>query len=213
MMDLRATGATTAGAGVVDSKNVVLSAPGDTVTLGLFAKVTGTDGVNNEQMQSIFGLVNSVGAAKGNMSGGYVPAFFTAGVSQNGSVLDWDSDGDLDIGLSPTNSSGVGKFAGRSTSPTPMPSLGGAVLVGEFVWTVTDASGSFDLNFTVRSNNGNNLAQTALWFEDGSTISKNPTNSPITVGPPVTWGPEPSSLSAVVLTGIGLLNRRHRGER
>lgn len=212
MMDLRATGASTAGAGVLDPKNVALANPGDTVTLGLFAKVTGTDGVNNEAFQSVFGLVNSVGSNKGNMSGGYVPAFFTAGVSQNGSVVDWDSDGDLDIGLSPTNSSGVGKFAGRSLSATPMPSLGGAVLVGEFIWTVTTASGFFELNFTVRNNNGANVNAAALWFEDGSSISKGPTNSPITVGPPVSI-PEPASLGALGLAGIGLLKRRNRGER
>ena len=186
-----------------------LSSPGDTVTLGLFAQVTGTNGVNDELFQSVYGLVNSSGGIKGNLSGGYLPAFFTPGSSQNGSVLDWDSDGDLDIGLSPTNSGQTGKFAGRSPSPVPMPSLGGAVQVGQFLWTATDVAGGFvNISFTLRNSNGANLSQAALWFEDSSSISKSPTLSSASVGPGVVNGPEPSAVSAAALVSIGLLKRR-----
>ena len=191
-------------------KTFALYAIGDTVTLGLFAVVTGTNGVNDEMFQMVYGLINSLGDLKGNLSGGYLPAFFTAGFSQNGSVLDWDSDGDLDIGLSPTSSAGTGKFAGRSTGPVPMPSLNGAVQVGQFVWTATSTGGFVDINFRIRNSNGNNVSAAALWFEDGSSVSKSPTLSPATVGPPVTIAPEPASLDVTALAGIGLLQRRRR---
>ena len=211
LIDIRATGATTSGTGVVDPKTVVLANAGDTVTLGVFAAVSGTNGINDENFQSIFGLLNSAGALKGNLSGGYLPAFFTAGSSQNGSVVDWDSDGDLDIGLSPTNSGVTGKFSGRSPAPTAMPSLGGAVQVGEFVFTATTASDFTNVNFTIRNSNGNNVAAAGLWFEDGGTVSKNPTLSPASVGTPVNISvPEPASLGLMALASVGLLGRRRK---
>jgi len=211
LIDVRATGATTAGGGVLDPKNVVLAAPGDTVTLGVFASVAGTNGVNDEMFQSVFGLLNSVGDIKGNLSGGYTPAFFTAGASQNGSVTDWDSDGDLDIGMSPTSSSSTGKFAGRSLAQTPFPSIGGSLLVGEFVFTATSGGALTNVNFTLRNSNGNNVNAAALWLEDGHSVSKNPTNSPAGVGSAVAITiPEPASLGLMALASVGLLGRRRK---
>ena len=212
-LDLRALGATTSGSGVLDPKNVALAAPGDTITVGLFASVTGTNGVNDDTIQSLNGMLNSVGSLKGNLSGGYVPAFFTAGITQNGSVLDWDSDGDLDIGMSPTNSTIIGKFVARSNTPTAMPSIGGDVQIGQFVFTSTTASGTASINFSIRNNNGNNLAQAALWFEDGlgSGTSRNPTTGAVTIGSPVnTPIPEPSTLGLMALATGGLLKRRRQ---
>src|SRR5687767_4960319 len=52
----------------VTHKGFNLSTPGDTVTLGLFARVIGTNGVNDELFQSVYGLVNSVGGLKGNLA-------------------------------------------------------------------------------------------------------------------------------------------------
>src|SRR5687767_2461330 len=66
MMDVRVIGAT--GAAVYDPKLVQFFVPGDTITLGVFARVTGTDGVNNEQGKSAYGLMNSVGGLKGDLS-------------------------------------------------------------------------------------------------------------------------------------------------
>ena len=210
-VDVRAIGATTAGAGVTGPKNVEINSLGDTVTLGVFATVAGTNGINDEQFQTLFGLVSSNGALKGNLAGGYLPAFFTAGASQNGSVIDWDSDGDLDIGLSPTSSSAIGKFSGRALAPTPFPSLGGSLQIGQFVFTATAPGLATDVQFTLRNNNGSNVAQAALWFEDAGTIAKNPSNSPVTVGQAVTIAiPEPASLGLMALATLGTLTRRRK---
>jgi len=214
LIDVRATGATTSSAGVVDPKNVVINAPGDTVTLGIFASVTGTDGINNETLQSVYGLLNSVGAVKGNMSGtpSTLVAPFNGSGFQNGSVVDWDSDGDLDIGLGPTSSSSTGKFFARAASPEPMPSVGGSVQIGQIVFTATDTtSGVADVNFTIRNNNGNNVSQAALWFEDGNVVGKNPQTGPTGVGAPVNIAvPEPASLGLMALASVGLLGRRRK---
>lgn len=217
LLDLRATGAS-GGAIVFDPKSYTVFSPGDVITLGLFARVTGTDGLNNETLTAVYGLVNSVGSLKGNLAGGPVVPFREPSF-QNGSVIDWDSDGDLDIGLSPTNSGSTGKFHARGTllgvpMQTSVSPNAGESLIGEFTWTYTGGGPFTDINFRIRHSNGNNLSLAALWFEDGSTIAKNPTSSFASVGTPVNWTdePEPSAISALAFTAIGLLARR-RGAR
>src|SRR6187431_1085467 len=80
-----------------DAKHVDVPAPGDTITLDLFAVVTGTNGINDERITSAHGSVRSTGAVLGNFFGGTVAPFSDAG-SQNGSVQDIDGDTDLDVG-------------------------------------------------------------------------------------------------------------------
>ena len=218
IVDLRAIGVTTTAPGVVDPKNVIVSAAADTVTVGVFARVSGTNGINDETLNSVYGLLQSVGTMKGNFAGGFAGAFTDSGAS-NGAVVDWDSDGDLDIGASPTNSSATGKFfarngtAGGYTGLAPVTANSAETLVGQFVFTVTAGVGptdSVDLSFLRRNSNGNNVISAALWFEDGSTVSRNPTNSPYGVGTPVhiVTVPEPATLGLMTLGALSLLRRR-----
>jgi hypothetical protein len=223
-MDLRATAV--GGGLLLDSKHVMPTGIGDNVTLALYARVTGTDGVNNEALNSVVGLLNSVGSLKGNLTGesgtpsGTNPgrttsASFSDSGFQNGSWVDWDSDGDLDIGASSTSSSSTGKWFARNATSGGLPmqnnvdANSGESLVGTFVWTVTALTGyDFAINFTLRNNNGGNVESAALWFQDGTNLSRNPMNTPVTIGLPVTVAPEPSSLGLLGLAGLGLLKRR-----
>ena len=218
LIDIRATGVT--GGTLDNGKSVQVAGVGSVVTLGVFAQVSGTDGVNNETLGSLYGLLQSAGGLKGNLSGGFSGAFTDSG-AQNGSVIDWDSDGDLDIGLSPTSSSSTGKFfarngtAGGFTGLSPISADTAETQVGTFQFTVTsDATGTETVaQFIRRNNNGGNVLSAALWFEDGSTVSKNPSNSTYGVsaqGVSIALIPEPASLGLMALASVGVLGRRRK---
>ena len=120
-VDVRPIGIT--GGVIHDPKHVEVSTsgPGATLTLGVFARITGANSVqtignydnaggnndtrNDDSLGNVTGSFNSVGALKGDYDptnngagGALVPNFVSAGVSQIGVANDWDGDGDLDIG-------------------------------------------------------------------------------------------------------------------
>ena len=210
VLDLRAVGVNgvmfptpTKGVGV---------APGDTVNLRLYAVVSGTNGVNDEQVHNLFGSVVSTGGALGNMSGGVTPPFDGFG-SQNGAQVDLDADGDLDIGAPANSASSDGFFFARSNLPTDgsvIDANSEEIEVGHFDWTVSaTASGEFLLNFIVRvAPDGSPSVNGAVWYEDGAV--KNPTLGSYRAGPPVLM-PEPGAgLAAGTAAAAATLRRRRR---
>jgi hypothetical protein len=213
IIDVRAIGGSAA---IADPKSVLFSAPGDTVTLGLFARVSGTNGIHDETIQSVYGSVVSAGNPKFDATSSSVVAPFNGTSFQNGSIQDIDSDGDLDLGSA--GSASTGKFFARSSSPTSagivVDANTGEVQIGVVTMTYTDGFGAdYAFNFVPRTNNGANVTAAALWFEDGSTIGKNPSSGSFTAGTPVTLGafdPEPGSLGLLSLCSVGLLARRRR---
>jgi hypothetical protein len=128
LIDVRAIGASAGG--IVTAKQVVADV-GVTVTMGVYARISGTnasqnigdldgaadadDTTNDDSLNIITGSFQSVGPLTGNMGTAaganalYSPRTlpFNGSGSQNGTFQDWDSDGDLDIG-------------GNGTDPTPM---------------------------------------------------------------------------------------------
>jgi len=128
VIDVRATGVTAGSTINSGGKGVLVAAGTVTVTMGVFARLSGTNATqqvgefgggngadtrNDDFLQIVGGGFNSVGGLLGNMSNsvgatafaGVQPAYntrtipFSQGAGGNNGVLqDWDSDGDLDIG-------------------------------------------------------------------------------------------------------------------
>jgi autotransporter-associated beta strand protein len=120
LIDLRAVGVN--GQPVFGDKNAGFLNIGDTLTLNVVARISGTnavqtignfDGVppatdtrNDDSFRALVGSFNSVGSAKGDFLGGananqgagnLVQPWAALG-SSNGTARDFDSDGDLDLG-------------------------------------------------------------------------------------------------------------------
>ena len=212
IIDVRAISATH---GVFeDGKFAPVFNPGDTVTVAVFARVSGTNGINDEMMQSAGGSLASNGSLKGNISGGVV-APFNAPSFTNGSVQDFDSDGDLDLGS--LGSTSTGKLFARSNAMQPINATAdpntGEIQIAQATFTYTGGGGGAgDISYIVRTNaTGGPLTAAALWVEDGSTANSNPSGSIFAAGAPVSFGaPEPAGVGLLALSSIGLLARRRR---
>jgi len=223
VIDIRATavnGVPVSG----DAKNVV-AAPGQTVTFGVFAQVSGTNGVNDEGFQGVSGVFRtSTGGLLGDLvshTAGDAATGFSALGSQQGSQVDVDTDGDLDIGIGPntptTNSNTV--FQARSgamnTNGTVLNANTREWQIGTLDFQVKpDATGSSTIDFLVRKNpNGTNNLQYGTWAEDTSTNppgNKNPTLGTVTSSPALVSVPEPTGLALAGIAGLGLLARRRK---
>jgi hypothetical protein len=214
IIDLRAIGGT---AQITTDGKAFVADPGVTLTVGIFARVSGTNGIHDESVQSVYGSVTSPGPTLLNLSGGGPIAPFNGTGFQNGSIQDIDSDGDLDLGSA--GSTATGKFFAHSDAPTPAgvavnPNTG-EVQIGVLSFVIT-GGGPFGLiNFIPRSNvSGGNLNAAALWFEDNDGVTRTPTIGAFAPGAPIIAtdyidnGPEPSSLALLSLCAIGLLSRR-----
>jgi hypothetical protein len=204
IIDLRATGVSSDGQ-VSSSKNVTAPAIGDVVTIGVFAQVSGTNGVNDETISIVGGSFTSgAGGLLGNLSNVVISPFTQSGYT-NGSQTDFDSDGDLDVGS--TGTTATSKMAGRANpaaSGTPLNGDTSEIQIATLTFTVTGGSGSAVVNFIPRSNSTG-----ANWNEDGVATFKNPTTSTFGTTAGVTVvAPEPASIGLLGIAGLGLLARR-----
>ena len=141
---------------------------------------------------------------------------FDASSYQLGSVQDFDSDGDLDIGSA--GSTITGKWFARSGAPTsagtPVDLNTGEVQVAVFNMTVMSSTGAASVNFIPRTNStGGNLSVSAVWFQDNDGHSYTPTSGSYGPGAPVTsFVPEPAALGLLSLGSIALCARRRPGK-
>ena len=223
IIDLRAVAIN--GVPIPDQKHVSPNGPGDVVSIQIFARVYGSDAVNDEGLQSISGSIYSNGELLGNLINAATVAPFNALGSQNGSQQDIDSDGDLDIGSIPngarpaTNSlyflprsASVQDGSNGTLNGTPIPGTNPAAeewLVGTVNFIVTGGNGMTWIDFVRRRlPNGENDIATSVWFEEGAL--RNGT-SPYDTNPVLIGAiPEPSGLALTGLAALGLLARRKR---
>src|SRR5437773_4893652 len=131
VIDVRATAPGAGGTLAPGGKSVTIGAGTVTVTMGVFARLSGTNATqevgefggaaaddtrNDERLQTVVGSFNSSGGLLGNMTGNLAgqsisynsrTAPFNGNGSTNGVGLDWDSDGDLDIGQANTDATNL----------------------------------------------------------------------------------------------------------
>jgi hypothetical protein len=121
------------GIPVANAKNIPYVLPGDTLTLRVYADITGSD-VNPECLQSLAGsFLSTGGTLPGNLAfstpaGSFAPPFGGPG-SSLGASTDLDGDGDVDIG-SNDNGNPAGFFtinSGSLTGPRSTDSTGHSV--------------------------------------------------------------------------------------
>jgi hypothetical protein len=223
VIDIRATGVNGSALPAGSTAKDVVANPGDVVTLQFVARVAGADALNtNDGFQAVHGTIKSgTGGLLGNLGGSFVTAPFNQSGSQNGSAVDADSDGDLDIG--PTQNGGtaaaywIPRSAALDTGGTPVAGSDPAAkewLVGGGTFTVGAAATPGQETFIDFLNRRNPTGTVGVsfgtWNEDG--VGKNPatgtiSDSPVRVSTPV---PEPTSLALAGIAGLGLLARRRK---
>ena len=199
---------------------------GDVVGINVIARVSGTNAVDDEGFQSMYGVFRSTtGGLLGDLSASTVAPFNGLG-SQNGSRIDVDGDGDLDIGDIPNGGINTltaywvarSNIVQRDGTPVATDPAAEEFVIGTLTWTATSApapgSETF-VDFIRRRNPGNpgtNGSAYSRWDEDGSGTAsvRNGADPYATDGLRIEAVPEPASTALATVAALGLLARRRR---
>jgi MYXO-CTERM domain-containing protein len=220
LIDLRATQLN--GAPVPDPKHVAGVLPGDVITMQLFTITTGTNGIDDEASHTIHGaLRSSTGGLLGNIAAQLVAPFNGSG-SSSGTMIDVDSDGDLDVsGANPNLAAGYfnARNAAGFTDGTRIGGDSEESLMGGLTFTVAPgAIGETLVNFFQhRTTSGGNNFAWGVYMIDGNnngTSPRNPTNTQVGGdGVLISSVPEPGAVALAGVAALGLLARRKKSDR
>jgi hypothetical protein len=230
LYDLRVVSAN-GGATMVDRKHVTV-APGTTgdIVAELWAVVTGGDAdVSNDRLGSFAAKFNSVGPVRVNLNR---PAQWAAANPQdpasvgvalthrdpganNGNLLDWDTDGDMDIGAVSAGPSTTGFAIGRSLAPPAYTGQGSAAEY--FLYRFTASADGATLGESMLQVARNVGPNNNTWTQDGvqHTVST-PVGAPgilnIGEGVAITVIPEPGTIALALLgvAGVAIAIRRRK---
>jgi hypothetical protein len=225
VIDLRA--ATVNGLPVADPNTIAITKVGDVANIDVYARVSGTNTLNDETFKLIHGVFrSSTGGLLGDLQSFNV-APFIGSAAQGGSQVDADSDGDLDIGQQPNGGAASTFFVAFSANDEPdgIPLLTSPAaeefLIGTLTWTATSNEGETFIDFIRRRNPGNPGGNGPGFMTYNQDPATDPLNSLRTgTAPYSTDGlriigvPEPGSLALAPFAALRLLARRRpRGAR
>jgi hypothetical protein len=221
--DLRADSVSGTDVQLNGSKSVTISSSsaGGGIVFELWAIITGSNAdpsderINNFAVRAISSN-SGAGAVRGNMANTPPPTMgIQNGYDQpgfsNGTLMDLDGDGDMDIGgVGPT---AIGYIVGRNTTPPTYVGGGPAAefLLYRFSLPIDQVTAVSSADLTVVNIERHPSPTAFLWSQDGTPIG--PTTSNIIIAPGVTISiPEPSTvaLALLALAGVAIALRRRR---
>jgi len=223
-IDLRATAVSGGGTVVAGGKSVSNPSIGATVTMNVWAQVTGSDPTKFQTIQSVAGSFLSGGALKGNISlNGTTSSVTVAAPFQGlsfsvGFLSDLDGDGDLDVGsnnqadaenfFSARGASLIGPNTNAATGdPAPgftaVPITGGTEYRIAQLKFVIGASNTGQASLNFRPNTAH---EAAVWAENADQSTADGDNGPVfTYGGGTTLAPDTGTetVGTPVLIGLG----------
>jgi len=223
-IDLRVTAVTGGGTVAPGNKSVVAPAAGATVTMNVWAQVTGSDPTKFQCLQSVGGSFLSGGNLLGNMSvNGTTPAVFVAaafgGLSNSvGFLTDLDGDTDLDVG-SNNQADQANYFSARAGQLMGPDTTGSSGLPTGGLTTNTIAGGTEyrigQLRFVIGGSNvgqasinfrPNTAHEAAVWAENATQVTSEGSDGTVTSytgGQTLAPDTGTETVGAPVLIGVG----------
>jgi hypothetical protein len=225
-IDLRATTLNGQPLPAGSTENTVfVAAAGDQVGISIFAVISGTNALNDEGFMAAHGSFHSTtGGLLGDLTDSTIVAPFDATGTQSGSSIDFDSDGDLDLGGAVAAGQIVSTFwivrAGTGMQLNGVP-LAGAdpaaeeFLLGTVTFTALDAVAETEtfINYVRRQNpTGSNGLTHGIWQEDAE-LQHSGWSWYASDGVRIVGVPEPGGVaaSAAALAGLASLRLLARG--
>ena len=196
-------------------RDTLTVSPGDTITLKSFAVMSGTNALNDESLQRLDGSFVSSGGLLGNLGNHVLTEPFTAaGSASNGTTMDIDGDGDIDLGQpnGGVSTAYVIYRAGAQTSGQALDAGSEEMELGTFTFEVAQGATGETLiqHLRRRTGTGGDSTLYATFVQDGAPYNGGTSTGAALIGSDglTLVVPEPTGLALAGLATLGLLSRR-----